>query len=140
MASNKQQTPIERAKARVKACDEQWRAQYEDYINTPNFRHLSAEELIAMAESTERLSKVELAELDGAWFMMFGEWLSVPADRSRAPEPLATPSPQPEPEREDDDVLSRAEVARKLNASVSSVQRFPAPASMRATPTQAAST
>ena len=45
MANTKEQTPVERAKARM----EQWQAQYEESARTPSYLHLTPTELIAMA-------------------------------------------------------------------------------------------
>ena len=60
MTEQKQQTPIERAKARVKRRDALHEAMHEDHISSPSFGHLTDDALIALAESPKRLRREEL--------------------------------------------------------------------------------
>src|SRR5262245_36403483 len=49
----KQQTPIERAKARIAKRDALWKAMYEDHMATPSYAGYSHERLIKLAEDFE---------------------------------------------------------------------------------------
>jgi prophage regulatory protein len=113
MSGTKQQTPIDRAKAHA----EQTRAQYEEWRRRPSYLHLSAQELIAIAESGKVRGGADLEALDEAWCQKFGEPLCGPG---RPSEPKA----ESEPEPADDTMLDIKEVARITGLSKSTVNRM----------------
>jgi predicted DNA-binding transcriptional regulator AlpA len=90
------------------------------------FQHLSAGEIVKHWESRtnaagQPLSKVELAALIEIWCAIFGNL--PPADGAGAKLTTAQPS-QHEPLPEDNDTMTRAAVAKKLSASISTILRL----------------
>jgi predicted DNA-binding transcriptional regulator AlpA len=122
MASTKQQTPVERARAQM----EQWQAQFEESTQTPSYLHLSPMELIAMAESPRRLKPEELEALDGAWLKMFGEPLCQSAGERTGDgsAPVQAAEPEPEPADVDANVPGWKAAAHIAGVSVATLRRM----------------
>ena len=130
MARN-QQVTIEQAKAmaaRMERQQEQWDAQAEQQAEDTHvecyYDHVRPTELVQMWQSQRNeddkpLNRFELRALVEQWCKRFG--CLPPADASA---PVPTPSVPVEPEPEGTDMMTRADVARKLRASVSSIQRM----------------
>ena len=130
MARNRQMT-IEQAKAmaeRLEARQEKWDAQaeqqaYDGHVAS-HYRAIGPVAIVGMWDTSKNeqgkpLSKFELAALVERWCELFGCF--PPCDGST---PAPTTSVPVEPEASGSDMMTRADVARKLRASVSSVQRM----------------
>ena len=129
MARNQQ--TIEQAKAtadRMQRQQESWDAQaaqqaWDDRVAS-YYRGLGPTAVVCMWEAGvneqgKPLSTFELAALVERWSELFG---CLPPSDSSTPAPTTSAPVEPEPEGTD--MMTRADVARKLRASVSSVQRM----------------
>ena len=129
MARNQQMT-IEQAKAtaeRMERQQESWDAQADqqawDAQVASHYGAIGPVEIAGMWETAKNeqgkpLSKFELAALVERWCELFG---CLPPNDNSTPAPPPAPV---EPGPEGTDMMTRADVARKLRASVSSVQRM----------------
>ena len=129
--SNRRELTLQEAKAaadRMDAQHEQWDAQADanswDNRVAVHYRRLGPTAVVCMWEAgvNEKglpLSKFELAALVEKYCEVFG---CLPPSDSSTPAPTTSVPVEPEPEGTD--MMTRADVARKRRASVSSVQRM----------------
>jgi predicted DNA-binding transcriptional regulator AlpA len=90
------------------------------------YRHLDASDVVRLWEAGTNekgkpLSRFELAALIERWCDLFG--CLPPSDAAGQNPPAAQPS-EAEPHLDDFDTMTRADVARRLRASISTVQRM----------------
>jgi predicted DNA-binding transcriptional regulator AlpA len=91
-----------------------------------HYRHLDASNVVRLWESGtnekgQHLSRFELAALVERWCELFG---CLPPSDSVGQNAPATPPSEAEPQLDDLDTMTRADVAKRLRASVSTVQRM----------------
>jgi predicted DNA-binding transcriptional regulator AlpA len=91
-----------------------------------HYRHLSASDVVRLWEAGTNeqgkpLTRFELAALIERWCELFG--CLPPSDGAGQSPPAAQPS-DAEPQLDDLDTMTRADVARRLRASISTIQRM----------------
>jgi predicted DNA-binding transcriptional regulator AlpA len=109
---------------------EQWDAQADpnswDNQVSAHYRDLSASQVVRLweagtNENGEPLSRFELAALIERWCVLFG---CLPPSDAAGSAPTSTRTLEPEPQPDDLDMMTRGDVARRLRASISTVQRM----------------
>jgi predicted DNA-binding transcriptional regulator AlpA len=116
--------------AQLERQQEQWQEQADpnswDNRVASYYRHLDASAVVrlweaGLNESGKSLTRFELAALIERWCELFG--CLPPSDAAGQSAPATQPS-EAEPQLDDLDTMTRADVARKLRASISTVQRM----------------
>jgi len=122
MTGNNQTDRQTAAIARAKWLREQWTATADEDRQRSSYRHLSAAELIELAENMPKLTWPELEALDEAWHAMFGEPIVLPDLVPGTARP-STPE-NTEPALQDDTIIHAPQMLRRTGMSPSSLYRL----------------